>query len=226
MLGALILASPCFALTPQERVDILWQRAQDQLEVGKLDDALASANKAVRIAPNYYRACWLLGWVRAARGEHADAEPAYRAAIKLNPDSRELHYHLGNALAAQGNLSDAITQYLQAHAVEPLLTALGNDDADICASAGCCLSQICDARAVEPLITTLRDDPAVVAIVRYVAASALAAIGTPAEPALPHLRGLAEHDPDEDVPDTVRQAIQRIEQALASEPSPPSAGQQ
>ena len=79
VLGALMLASPCFALTPQERVDILWHRAQDQLEVGKLDDALASANKALRIAPNYYRAWWLLGWVRAQRGQHADAEAAYRA---------------------------------------------------------------------------------------------------------------------------------------------------
>lgn len=61
-----------------------------QLGVGKLDDALASANNAVRIAPNYYRGWWLLGWVRAQRGQHADAEATCRTAIKLNPHSRDL----------------------------------------------------------------------------------------------------------------------------------------
>ena len=128
VLGALLLASPCFALTPEERVDILWQRAEDQLEVGKLDDALASGKKGVQIAPNYYRAWWLLGSVHMQRGEYADAEAAYRAAIKLNPASRDLHYNLGNALADQGNLDDAIAQYLQAHAVETLIAGLGDDD--------------------------------------------------------------------------------------------------
>jgi len=44
-------ASPCFAQTAEERVDIIRQRAEQQIGVGKFDDVLASGQEAVQIAP-------------------------------------------------------------------------------------------------------------------------------------------------------------------------------
>jgi hypothetical protein len=44
--------------------------------------------------------------------------------------------------------------------------------------------------------------------------------------ALSRLRDLAEREPDEDVHARATEAIQKIDQALASESSPPSAAQQ
>jgi Ca-activated chloride channel homolog len=45
------------------------------------------------------------------KGDFAGAEAAYREAIAANPDDARLHFNLGNALARQGKLDEAISSY-------------------------------------------------------------------------------------------------------------------
>lgn len=114
-----LLAGLAQAETLQERIDILWQRAERQADQGKLDDALDSANKAVQTAPDSPDAWWLLGWTRALREEYPQAEEAYKHALSLASGSAELHNNLGWVYYAQGKLDDAIGSYTEALRIDP-----------------------------------------------------------------------------------------------------------
>ena len=107
------------AQTLQERIDILWQRAERQAEVGKLDDALQSADLAVELAPESPDAWWLMGWTRAVRDEFAQAEDAYKRALSLASQSADLHNNLGWIYYAQGKLDEALGAYTEALNQDP-----------------------------------------------------------------------------------------------------------
>ncbi|WP_018127420.1 tetratricopeptide repeat protein [Balneola vulgaris] len=47
------------------------------------------------------------------KGEFETAEQLYRSAIELEPDNAKIYFNLGNALAKQGKVEEAIESYLQ-----------------------------------------------------------------------------------------------------------------
>ncbi|NLC56577.1 MAG: HEAT repeat domain-containing protein [Armatimonadetes bacterium] len=68
-----------------------------------------------------------------------------------------------------------------------------------------------DPRAAAPLLDALSHE---LADVRFAVVSALGRLGAPASGALPHLRRLAQHDPDRRVQSAAARASGRIEEAV------------
>ncbi len=61
----------------------------------------------------------LLSDAQGGKGKRAEAEAAYRAALKVNPDDAVAHYNLGTTLATQGRLDEAVAQLRAAIRLKP-----------------------------------------------------------------------------------------------------------
>lgn len=90
-------------------------------ESGRIDEAIAEYNAALRIKPAYATARTNLGVALAKRGKSADAVASYNEALRIKPDLPETHSNLGAALAAQGKLAEAIDEYRTAIRLNPNL---------------------------------------------------------------------------------------------------------
>jgi tetratricopeptide (TPR) repeat protein len=88
---------------------------------GRLPDAIAQYETALRIEPNYAAAHSNLGSALAqVPGRMPDAMAEFQAALRIDPDYAEAHYNLGNALSqVPGRLPDAIAQYQAALRIDP-----------------------------------------------------------------------------------------------------------
>jgi protein O-mannosyl-transferase len=80
---------------------------------GRISDAIAELQAALRIDPDYAEAHSNLGSALAqVPGRMPDAIAEFQAALRIDPDYAEAHYNLGNALSQMpGRLPDAIAQY-------------------------------------------------------------------------------------------------------------------
>jgi HEAT repeat protein len=97
--------------------------------------------------------------------------------------------------------------------VEPLIEALSHSIEVVRGNAAGALGEIKDPRAVEPLISALRD---YVPHVRLMAAGALAAISDPR--AIGPLAKQLEHEQDNDVRNSLTEAITKLESENVPEP--------
>ena len=70
-------------------------------------------------APNSYEAWSSLGEACGASGRHAEAEQAFRQALKLRPDLYEAHYNLALSIAYQERLAEAVGHFLAAKDISP-----------------------------------------------------------------------------------------------------------
>jgi protein O-mannosyl-transferase len=88
---------------------------------GRLPDAIAQYEIALRIRPDYEEAHNGLGSALAQMpGRLPDAIAQYQAALSVKADYAEAYYNLGNALSQlPGRLQDAIAQYETALRIEP-----------------------------------------------------------------------------------------------------------
>jgi protein O-mannosyl-transferase len=88
---------------------------------GRMPDAIAQYDAALRIDPKYAAAHSNLGSALAqVPGRMPDAIAEFQAALRIDPDYAEAHYNLGNALAQlPGRLPDAIAQYEAVLRLEP-----------------------------------------------------------------------------------------------------------
>jgi serine/threonine protein kinase/tetratricopeptide (TPR) repeat protein len=78
------------------------------LTLGKVDEAIASINAALRLEPDNGQAYQSLGrayWV--GKGDFARAIPAFRKAIELNPEAGYSYLQLGLLLAWEGDYAEA-----------------------------------------------------------------------------------------------------------------------
>jgi tetratricopeptide (TPR) repeat protein len=90
-------------------------------ETGRLDEAIAHCEAALRIKPGYVEAHIGLGnaWAQMPN-RLPDAEQAYEAALRTWPDSKEAHLGLGNVLAQlPGRVPDAIAEFQTALRIDP-----------------------------------------------------------------------------------------------------------
>ncbi len=88
-------------------------------ELGKLEDAVASYQKALTIKPNIAEAHNNLGLVLFELGRPEEAIANYRKALTIMPDLVESHYNLGNVLWKLGRLDKAQASYHEALRLKP-----------------------------------------------------------------------------------------------------------
>jgi protein O-mannosyl-transferase len=89
------------------------------LQVGRLPNAGAEYEAAVRLRPGFVGARVNLGAVLAKLGRTEEAVRQYQEALRLEPASAAAHYDLGNLLLALGRTEEAIPQFRAAVAAQP-----------------------------------------------------------------------------------------------------------
>ncbi len=89
------------------------------MEQGRLEEAVASYEQALRLKPDYAEAHNNLGIALMEQGRLEEAVASYEQALRVKPDYAEAHNNLGIALGDQGNLEEAVASYQQALRLKP-----------------------------------------------------------------------------------------------------------
>ncbi|HUI06608.1 MAG TPA: tetratricopeptide repeat protein [Verrucomicrobiae bacterium] len=89
------------------------------LRAGRVQEAVAQYEQAVRIQPDYAAAHNNLGFALMELGQVQDAIRHFQQALRINPDFAEAHYNLGVALMGLGQVQDAIRHFQQALRIKP-----------------------------------------------------------------------------------------------------------
>ena len=82
-------------------------------EQGKLEEAVASYQKALNLKPAYAEAHNNLGNALQVLGEFEDSVASYRKAVNYKPDYAMAHNNLGNALRRLDKLEEAVAKLSQ-----------------------------------------------------------------------------------------------------------------
>jgi len=94
---------------------------------GKLEEAIAEYNEAIRLEPYLAPAYINRGIVYARLGQHQRAIQDFDEAIRLDPQYAEAYYSRGLAYARLGQYQDAIQDYDEAIALNPQYTLAYNN---------------------------------------------------------------------------------------------------
>ena len=89
------------------------------LSQGKVPEAVAYLEQALRLNPDYAEAHYNLGVTLQQAGKVPEAIGHYEQALRINPDYAEAHNNLGIALAQTGKIEEAIAHYEQALRIKP-----------------------------------------------------------------------------------------------------------
>ena len=84
---------------------------------GRVDEAVACFQQALKIKPDYAEAHNNLGVALADQGRLDEAIQHYRKALEIEPDYAEAHTSLGIALAGRGQSDEAMAHYRKALAI-------------------------------------------------------------------------------------------------------------
>lgn len=122
-IGLVLLAgSGCFAQsseTTQQQISEHLQKAQTYLQAKKPELAIPELKTVVKLDPDNAEAQGNLGVLLFFRGDYADAAPALRAALKIQPGLTKMQMLLGVSEKRMGDLTSAQTDLEQ---VFPQLT--------------------------------------------------------------------------------------------------------
>ena len=88
-------------------------------DLGRLPEAIAQYEAALRAQPNFGEAHNNLGNAFFRLGQLSPAIEHYEAALRLEPDTAALHYNLGVALTQTGSLAEAAAHYRAAILLRP-----------------------------------------------------------------------------------------------------------
>ena len=86
---------------------------------GKVSEAIAHYEQALRIEPDDAEAHNNLGLVLQGSGKVSEAIAHYKQALRINPDFADAHNDLGTALAQTGKIKEAIEHYEQTLRIDP-----------------------------------------------------------------------------------------------------------
>ncbi len=86
---------------------------------GRIPEAVAHLDQALRITPGYAEAHYNLAVALAQQGKAQEAIGHYEQALRINPGYAEPHNNLGNALQQEGKIEEAIAHYEQALRINP-----------------------------------------------------------------------------------------------------------
>jgi tetratricopeptide (TPR) repeat protein len=158
------------------------------IEAGRLQEAEAALQQALRLRPGYARARGNLGTVLQARGKVAEAIEQFRQALMLEPGSFDLQLKLGTALNTDGRFREALPYLERAFTLDPDSAEAHNNLAVALGSLGRIDEAIPHFRQAIRLKSDYADAEANLG-------TALDAVGARAE-ALEHLRRALEIQPD------------------------------
>ncbi|MBP7868124.1 MAG: tetratricopeptide repeat protein [Acidobacteria bacterium] len=82
--------------------------ANEQVRIGRLDEAMAAAVNACRIAPHRESVWLMLGDVHRVRGDRRAALACYRQAYRIQPGSDDAANHIAGVLIEQDRLDEAL----------------------------------------------------------------------------------------------------------------------
>lgn len=88
-------------------------------QAGKLNEAIASYQRALAINPNIAEAHYNLGIIFWKQGRPGEAISSFRSAIAADPNDAYSYYNLANMLQGQGRMDEAIASYQRAIAINP-----------------------------------------------------------------------------------------------------------
>ncbi|MEG4939278.1 tetratricopeptide repeat protein [Microcoleus sp. F4-D5] len=101
----------------------LSRQAEVYLAEGKLNEAVAACESALKIEPNLGAACQTLGKVMQVRGEIEQAKQWYEAAIDRNPNLPEVYANLGSLYSQGKQWEKAIANCQKAISLAPNFAA-------------------------------------------------------------------------------------------------------
>jgi tetratricopeptide (TPR) repeat protein len=144
------------------------------LKAGKLEEAMAHFEEALRIQADYPEAHCNLGVVLQKLGKVTEAKEQYEEAVRVKPDYAEAHYNLGSTLFVLGKITEAIQEYEQAIRIRPDYVAAHSN-------LGLALARVGKIQeAIDHYKQALRIEPDSAAV-HYNLGSALAQSGRPSE---------------------------------------------
>ena len=138
--GILVVAMLTLCTQPSYSLEASQQRSQNHQEIatdnlrqaeahnnkgvelaeqGRVAEAIAAFNRAIKIYPKYEKAHNNLGLALGSQNYFSEAAVQFQQALAINPQNIETHNNLGIALGSQGKLSDAIAAFQQAIEIEP-----------------------------------------------------------------------------------------------------------
>jgi tetratricopeptide (TPR) repeat protein len=121
---------------------------------GRVSEAIAQYQEALRLKPDYDGARTNLGEALASSGQVNQAMAQYREALRIDPAFAPAAYDVGNLLLGQGRIADAIAQYRDALRLDPGYGQAHNNLGFALLQAGR------TAEAVAELRESLKIDPA------------------------------------------------------------------
>lgn len=107
-----------------------------QCEVGRIDEAVASLQRAVAIKPNLAEAHVLLGTALRHLGRFQESAASYRHALEISPTVADIHRQLGDVLSELGLLDESVMSYQQALSLAPELVEAHNNLGNVFAKGG------------------------------------------------------------------------------------------
>ena len=89
------------------------------VQAGRIQDAQARLDEALRLAPGDAEAHSNLGTVLQMQGRLAEAMPHLETALRLKPNDDRIRFNLANGLTVAGRPADAMREYERAIAINP-----------------------------------------------------------------------------------------------------------
>jgi protein O-GlcNAc transferase len=105
-------------------------------ELGKLDDAVSSYQKAISLNPNYVEAHNNLGHTLQKQGRPDEAAISYQRMLELRPNSAETYNNLGVSFHSQGKLDEATVNFHRAIKLKPDRAEIYNNLASVLLDQG------------------------------------------------------------------------------------------
>ena len=97
----------------------LMLQAEGKFSQGKLDEALADYQRALKLDPKLYYAALFSGDVFTRKGDFAQAETWYQRAISIDPMIETAYRYSATPLMKQGKHDVALGRYIEAYITQP-----------------------------------------------------------------------------------------------------------
>jgi tetratricopeptide (TPR) repeat protein len=105
---------------PKEALD----RVHALLRSGQPGEAVALLQPLLARRPEDADAWFALGQAQGMREQHAQAESAFRGALRVRPDMPEAHFNVALSLAYQNKLRESVTSFVAARRLDPGIPGL------------------------------------------------------------------------------------------------------